>query len=144
MKKAAYQTRQRRQLLAYMESTGGKHFTAADVVSYCRDLELGIGTTTIYRQLDKLVSEGLVRKYLIDEKTAACFEYLGDESDHCREHYHLKCESCGRLIHLDCQRIDALAKHILDQHGFAVNPTRTTFFGLCRDCREKPVPSRTD
>ncbi|EUB16257.1 ferric uptake regulator family protein [Shuttleworthella sp. MSX8B] len=144
MKKAEYQTRQRRQLIDYMKSTGGKHFTASDVVRYCKEQELGIGMTTVYRQLDKLVSEGLVRKYLIDEKTAACFEYLGDQSKSCREHYHLKCESCGRLMHLDCQMIDAFVEHILDHHGFAINPARTTFFGLCQECRSRAESCAAD
>ena len=66
MKKAEYQTRQRRQLIDYLKSTGGKHFTASDVVHYCKEQELGIGMTTVYRQLDKLVSEGLVRKQVPD------------------------------------------------------------------------------
>ena len=41
---------------------------------------------------EKLVAEGVLQKYFIDEHSAACFEYSGDDCNAETPHFHLKCE----------------------------------------------------
>ncbi len=71
--KRQYNTKHRDALLTYLKSRPGVHMTAADVCSHFRTEGDAIGTTTVYRQLDRLVDEGLVSKYFIDENSPACF-----------------------------------------------------------------------
>ena len=131
--KKSYSTRHQEELLEYMKSTAGSHVTAGDICMHMRSSGRNIGTATVYRQLEKMVDEGIVNKYIIDEGSSACYEYAG--SEHCEGScYHLKCESCGRLIHLGCDEIGALNEHIKEYHGFTVNPRRTVFYGLCEEC----------
>ena len=94
-----------------------------------------IGTATVYRQLEKLVSEGLLNKYLVDEGSSACYEFVPEKDHLCKERcYHLKCESCGKLIHMECDEVESLMDHIKAHHGFNVNPKRTVFYGMCEEC----------
>ena len=96
--------------------------------------------TTVYRQLDKMVNEGLVAKYVIDGSSSACFEYTGDSRHECKEQtYHCKCEKCGKLIHLQCSEVENLTQHIKEHHGFKLNPLRTVFYGICSDCQKSEI-----
>ena len=51
--------------------------------------------------------------------------------------YHMKCEECGSLIHLECDAITELEDHIWKDHRFRVDPGRTVFYGLCEECEKK-------
>ena len=133
-----YQTKQREEILTYLESMSGNHVTVHDLCQYFEKDGVSIGTTTVYRQLERLMEEGLIQKYIIDEKSAACFEYIGKEENcHRPVCFHCKCEKCGRLIHLDCKELENIQEHILRQHGFALNPFRTVLYGICEQCRIK-------
>ena len=80
--KAPYQTKQMKQILAYLQTIEGTHVTAADVCSYFKEQGINVGTTTVYRNLEKMVEQRLVAKYNVDGTSSACFEYLGAE-EHC-------------------------------------------------------------
>ena len=100
--------------------------------------EMETGSMPETTNLEKLVDEGLVKKYNIDAGSPACFEYVGS-GGHCgpaEECFHCKCEKCGRLIHLQCDELNMIKKHILDEHAFAIDVYRTVFYGLCEFCRE--------
>ena len=133
--KVQYRTRQREEILTYLKTVPGKHVTAADVRNHFQAQSVSVGQTTIYRQLEKLVDEGLLKKYFIDEHSSACFEYV-DADQHCHSNpcYHCKCEKCGKLIHMDCHEVAELQEHFMDHHHFKINPLRTVFYGLCAEC----------
>lgn len=134
--KASYKTKQGDELRSYLESVPDRHITAADVCDYFRRSGKSIGMATVYRQLERMVDEGIVAKYNIDPNSPACFQYLGQHSGEsvC---YHCKCQVCGRLIHMRCQELPELQKHIWEHHGFAIDPVRTVFYGVCQQCREE-------
>lgn len=134
-----YKTKQREALLSYLMTVPGEHVTAADVCSHFRERGASIGTATVYRHLESLVDEGLVGKYIIDGASPACFEYLGAEHPHGGDEicFHCKCEKCGKLIHLHCDELAGIGAHLAAHHGFAINPMRTVFYGVCDACREE-------
>ena len=133
--KAKYNTRQKQEILNFLESKGPGHFTVADLDMYFKTKGIKVGTTTIYRQLDKLISEGVVKKYNIDETSSACYEYIGQsDANGCQQMFHLKCEKCGKIIHLECHEVTLFEEHIAEHHGFKVDPMRTVFYGICKDC----------
>ena len=132
--KTAYQTRQHDELLTYLKSTSGQHLTVNDVLVYFKTKGINIGTTTIYRQLEKMVNQGIVTKYIIDHESPACFEYVGTNSHHEGGCYHCKCEKCGKLVHMHCEEIPQLQKHVKEHHGFIIDPLRTVFYGICENC----------
>ena len=130
-----YNTKQKKALLDYLETARGRHITVAEIRSHFETQGHPIGTTTLYRQMDELVREGVLRKYIIDKSSPACFEYHG-AAEGCRGPvcFHCLCERCGRLIHLKCEELEGIGAHLADKHGFSLNPSRTVFYGLCADC----------
>lgn len=126
------------EVLAYLESAKGRHVTAGDVCEHFRTAGIPVGTTTVYRNLERLVKQGLAAKYVIDGTTSACFEYIGGSDSESRAVcYHCKCEKCGKLIHLQCSEVNDLIRHMRDHHDFEMDSLRTVFYGICSDCREK-------
>ena len=136
VKKAPYQTKQMGEMLGYLKSVQGSHVTVHDIKNYFEEKGIHVGMTTIYRHLERMVNEGIVAKYVLDGNSSACFEYLGT-----KQHgdgqlcFHCKCESCGKLLHVQCQELSGLGNHLLAGHGFQMNSMRTVFYGICEECR---------
>lgn len=133
--RSRYKTKQREKLIQYLSVNGGKHVTACDAAEYLKEQGVSIGQSTVYRQLESLVDEGIVNKYTVDSMTSACFEYVDpgrhEKQDVC---FHCKCVQCGRLIHLHCDELNEIEEHLFKEHRFKMNPYRTVFYGLCEDC----------
>ena len=132
-----YKTRQSQSVLDYMASLGDRHVTVSQIAQHFINEGAAIGQTTIYRQLEKLVSLGRIRKYTHGEGDGACYQYVANIA--CVEHFHLKCEDCGELIHLDCELLDEIERHLLTEHGFQINALKTVFYGKCEKCRQKEL-----
>lgn len=136
-KSGSYNTKQSCEILNFLKENAGSHFTSQEISDHFRNQGINIGQATIYRRLDRLTTDGLVNKYIIDEKSPACYEYIGTE--HCSHGkcYHMKCEQCGKLIHLNCDEINAFFEHVSEEHGFVLDPKRTVFYGICNECNSK-------
>ena len=128
----AYMTRQQQAVLKCIESCPGGRATAMDLMQMLRQEGQTVGLSTVYRQLEKLVAQGKVHKLLTEE--GACYQYC-DKTVH-RDCFLLHCEGCGAIFHMDCSHLGELHGHLLESHGFAINPRRTMFYGLCGKCRE--------
>lgn len=159
--KSQYNTKQHEEILDYLKSIQGRHVTAGDVYRHmleqveaeAAEAEAAeaegtkteadqsakcfrkIGQATVYRQLDRLVEEGFVDKYIIDQNSPACYEYIGTE--HCGEGLcvHGKCLKCGRIFHLHCDEIKTLEEHLEEHHGFTPDFRHTVIYGVCDECR---------
>ena len=129
-----YKTKQKETLLRYLETIPGVHVTAADLCRHFREQGVEIGQATIYRQLERLVEEGIINKYIIDGNSPACFEYVGAESHEAESCFHCKCESCGKLFHLHCEELEEMQIHLYEGHRFKLDPMRTVFYGRCEQC----------
>ena len=58
-KHGKYKTKQSTELLDYLETVPGRHLTVAEISDYFKGKGKAMGTTTVYRHLEKLVDEGL-------------------------------------------------------------------------------------
>ena len=135
--KTIYKTKQGEELLTYLKQHQGKHITVNEISAYFTSVGKPIGTATIYRHLDRMVNDGIVNKFIIDNSCPACYEYLGENSHTNNVCFHYKCEVCGKLVHLHCDEFKELEKHLFSHHQFELNPMKTVFYGICKDCREK-------
>ena len=133
----AYQTKQSRALLEYLKKQGSRHISVQDIAAGLPDK---IGTATIYRQLDRLVGQGQVQKF-VNDGSPACYQYVGEGSS-CSQHFHLKCSVCGALIHLECEEMGRLSEHILREHGFRTDPLRSVLYGTCAECLKKEAEGK--
>lgn len=136
---SGYKTKQKEKLLDCLMSNKDRHTNVREISAFLDSEGTPMGTATIYRQLDKLVEQGLVRKYILDGSTGACFQYV-ENSASCHEHFHFKCTSCGKLIHIDCQYLTGVNRHILEHHEFTVDSSQTVFYGKCSECGKAGQP----
>ena len=108
----SYRTRQRESIWNFLQENKDRHVMVDDVVDYLKSQGNGVGKSTVYRYLEKLVEEGKVRKYFLEEGAGACFQLAGGD-ENCCKHYHLKCVRCGALLHVECSFLDQVHAHIL-------------------------------
>ena len=93
----------------------------------------GKGKSTVYRLISELVAQGVLRR-LSDGKTRHCtYQYVGGE--HCHKHMHLKCNACGKLIHLDEGTTRAFERKVLTLGGFSIEEG-SFLYGKCKECTE--------
>lgn len=131
----SYITRQRLQVMECIALNRDKHMTADEIREKLKKNGVEIGKSTVYRTLEKLMEEGRVRKYISDDGKSSCYQYIDEDEDgDCVSHFHLKCTRCGRLIHLECDYIKDIERHVFEHHRFMVDNTKTVLYGICGDC----------
>ena len=96
------------------------------------DIKEYVGLTTIYRLVDKLVLEGNLNRY-IGNDNITYYEYF--EECVCDNHFFLKCNNCGDTIHVDCDCITDLLKHISNYHEFIPDKEKIVINGICQKCQ---------
>ena len=132
----SYQTRQKELILSCLQDNAYRHVTAEMIVAYLKEQGEPVGQTTVYRHLERLVQANTVVKLAGLEGASACYQYMGQPDNH-RNHYHLVCSGCGRVIHLDCREMDGLQQHMLAEHRFILDSFKTVLYGRCESCAGK-------
>lgn len=129
-----YQTKQYQAVLRCLEQRSGEALTAADLAEELRTSGSPVGLATIYRQLEKLEQAGRIHKVATEE--GAFYQYCPHPpEDH--DCFLLRCEDCGRIVHLDCSHLRGLYDHLEAEHHFRIDPRRTVLTGLCGVCGAK-------
>lgn len=134
----AYKTKSREKLLEYFETVDDKPFSVADIQEYLKKQNVDINVVTIYRNLDRMVQDGQLMQHKSSDSKAVMYS-LTKEHD-CHNHLHLKCKICGRMIHLECDLMDTIREHLMEEHGFSLECEGSIIMGLCADCRTKLIP----
>ena len=129
----SYNTRQRELILDYIKKNAKKHLTADDIADALKAEQ--VGKTTVYRYLEKLCEQNIVRKFILSEGKSACYQY--NDEKQCHDHFHMKCLKCGKLFHLECDHLKDIAAHISKMHDFTIDSSRTVFYGICGECAKK-------
>lgn len=129
----AYKTKQRQELLDFMRAHVGEHLSVHQIYAHFRQQDKPIGLTTIYRYIDKLSEEGLIRRYSPGDSSGASYEYIEEENPLISFH----CDVCGKIEHIHCENFNHTAQHMFDDHGIRVNTRKTIFYGECHDCGEQ-------
>ena len=122
----SYNTKQKKEILEHIRKKE-KQFTIKQLHSELVFASL----TTIYRVVDKLLEEGYLTKTV--DGSVVYYQYLEKCDNH--NHFFLKCEKCGMLIHIDCDCIEKITNHFLSIHNFVPNKEKIIINGLCKRCR---------
>lgn len=138
MSSNGYNTKNKNIILDFFKLNPKSSFSVKEIHSYLCENFKNINITTIYRYLDKLESDGIVIKLQADSGKNACYQYIED-GYFCNEHLHLQCSECGRIIHLDCNYMNEIVKHIADCHDFDIRCKSSVLYGLCNDCSAKKL-----
>ena len=126
-----YHTKNKVKILNCLKANSNKHLTIEQIDEI---LDGQVPLASIYRNVDDLVEEGAIRKYIVDRNNSACYQYIGDGNEH--QHFHLLCSKCGKLIHLECDEVEHLISHIEEEHGFQVDISKVTLYGVCEECQK--------
>ncbi len=134
----SYSTVSHTKIMKFLSDNADKTVTVGDVESYLKEQGLEVNLSTIYRFLNKLSDRGELIKYAAGKGAMSAFQYIGGEQSHnCREHLHLHCVGCGRIIHLECAFMQEISEHVMAHHGFALRCESSVLYGLCSECRDR-------
>ena len=118
-----YHTKQRHAILDYFAASPDTGHTAREVID-----ALAISEATVFRTLTHLTEEGLLRRF--SDSRGSTYQYSGCGG----QHMHLKCKTCGTLVHLECSFAEEIMRHFATEHRFALDKEDTVFYGLCEQC----------
>ena len=137
-KMATYNTQQKKELMDFLKKHPERAYTIDDIAAGMKsDPEFANppGKSTIYRLMPGLAQENLVKCFSAGRGTKATYQIMGGES--CHFHIHLKCTSCGKLLHMSDEASKAISGNLLHDSGFMLDMGRTILFGLCGSCCEE-------
>ena len=123
-------TGQRQLLLQLIQERGG-HLDAHELYRLASERNPRLSLSTVYRTMNLLRDLGLVSEV-----------HLGEEHHHyelrpTRQHYHLICASCGKVVEIGSELIDRLTATVGQQHDFDIIEVQVEVVGLCSECRAK-------
>ena len=104
------------------------HPTAYMVYEQVKKEIPNISLGTVYRNLNSLCENRLIRKLAIPNDN--------DRFDKLDSHCHLYCTMCHTVIDLNNDLLDKFDKIIKDNLKFDVLSNDLVFLGICHDCKE--------
>lgn len=106
------------------------HPTAEYLYSVLKEKEPGISLATLYRNLNQLADNGVIKK--IDGLESPSHY---DHNTH--EHYHFICDHCKRVFDVSDNVAPDIVAKTEEETGFLVKHHDIVFNGICKDCLEK-------
>lgn len=134
--KKEYNTEPKKLINEFLKQNSDRHFTVDEIAEAVCSGDKSAGKSTVYRHISKLLESGAVRRFETPGVKSFVYQYSG-VSEHCDSHYHLKCVKCGRLIHLECAKMDEVRQHILADHNFIIGSNRAVLYGECGICAKE-------
>jgi Fur family peroxide stress response transcriptional regulator len=118
---------QRDAILRIMKNTTS-HPGADWVYEQVRKEMPNISMGTVYRNLHLLARSGEISQ--IDDISGQ-----GRFDGNIENHYHFRCEKCGRLFDLDEPVDRSIEDRVARKTGFKINKHHLELIGLCPDCQ---------
>lgn len=115
------------------------HVDAERILRAMKSKGMKISRATVYRNLELLVSCGLVKKYRLGHD-----RYLFEHLHPGQQHDHLVCEGCGRVVEFISPGIRALQREICKAHDFDPDQHTLKISGRCLICAGGRRAGRAD
>ena len=128
-----YKTKQKQILISFFEQNIDKQYSIKEITDAISKKSIGI--STIYRLINKMSKDGLIRRFRGKDGKSVLYQYIGEHNE-CKGHFHLKCNECGILIHLNCDYINSFNNHINKHHKFDIDMSETILYGICSNCKK--------
>jgi Fe2+ or Zn2+ uptake regulation protein len=108
----------------------GTHLSPSEIYQKARHELPGITEPTVYRTLEFLVENGLVRS---SHSGNGHFRYqiAGDD------HHHIVCRVCGSEIEVEHTLLESVYRAIEKASGYRKIDSHLTFVGICPNCVSK-------
>ena len=127
-------TRQRQIVLEELRKNYS-HPTASEVYQRVRKRLPQISLGTVYRNLEILSEQGLIKKL---ELSGTQKRFDGTLS----EHYHVRCFKCGRISDVSMKTLTALDEKLSEICDYEIVGHRLEFIGLCPKCKKNKKHTR--
>jgi len=131
MSRGLRMTRQRRTILGIVE-TAKQHLDASQILRRARKVDPGIDRVTVYRTLNMLKRQGLVDELDLMHLQGEKHFY---ERRPQRDHLHMACLRCGKIMEFESDLFDRLKGQIQRECQFHIVVSRMEIGGYCAKCR---------
>lgn len=105
------------------------HPTAEQLYELIRREEPTVSLATVYRNLNLLAENGMVKKIEGLDGTAHFDHQTFD-------HYHFICTKCNRVFDIPCDIAHDLAQDVESRTGFRIASYDVSFRGTCKSCQK--------
>jgi len=106
----------------------GTHLSPSEIYKQARHELSGLTEPTVYRTLDFLAANGLVRPSHSGSRHLT-YQIAGDD------HHHVVCRMCGGEIEVEHQLLESLYRKLESTSGYVRIDSHITFFGVCPQCQ---------
>jgi Fur family ferric uptake transcriptional regulator len=113
-----------------------RHLSAEEISRELGVRHLRVGTATVYRTLELLVTSGLV----VERDFGEGFRRYEAARD-APHHEHLICTRCGQVREFRDERLERMTTLLAEAHGYVRQSHRLVIHGTCDDCRQPAVRS---
>lgn len=124
-----YRMTSQRMAILHVLNHNRKHLSPVEVYEKARHVLPNLTETTVYRTLEFLAQNGLVRQALTGSGHLA-YEIAR------HEHHHLICRRCGKDIEVEHELLKSMYQTLESESGYRLTDSHLTFFGLCPDCQK--------
>ena len=108
----------------------GTHLSPAEVYKQARKEVPGLTEPTVYRTLEFLADNALVRPSY-SATGHLTYEIAGSD------HHHIICRNCSAEIEVEHTLLESLYRKLETASGYRSIDSHVTFFGVCPDCQKK-------
>ncbi|MFV0479984.1 MAG: Fur family transcriptional regulator [Anaerorhabdus sp.] len=124
-----YKTEQRKVLVDFFKKNKDQLFPAYEIFDAIKSKEK-ISRSAIYRNLERLVKNGELRRVAVDGQRGYSYQFLGETE--CERHLHLNCECCGSVVHVN----EEITTSVMEAMKiFNMDIKKSIFIGTCRKCQ---------
>jgi Fur family transcriptional regulator, ferric uptake regulator len=109
-----------------------KAVSAQSIYSDLRNSDRGVGLATVYRSLDTLKLQGLVRALTLSSGETVYSLMPTDK-------HHLNCLNCGKSEPIHSCPVHNLGVELNQTYDFKVFYHTLEFFGLCSQCKSEQL-----
>lgn len=120
-----------RALILKIIRQGKSHLDADEVYRRARKKQPQISLSTVYRTLRSFKKLGLVEETHFDE------EHHHYEAKSPKEHHHLVCLGCGKIVEFRSQLSHYVKENVPEAKDFEITGTELRLTGYCHQCQAK-------
>ena len=106
----------------------GSHLSPAEIYKQARRKLAGLTEPTVYRTLEFLVQNGLVRSSRASNGRLT-YQIAGED------HHHMICRVCGSEMEIQHTLLEDLYRKLESTSGYLRIDSHVTFFGVCPKCQ---------
>lgn len=124
-------TDQRCAILSVLE-TANKHLDASQILRKAQNVDASVDRSTVYRTLGLLKRHGMIDELDLMHLNGEGHYY---ERKLGRDHIHIACLGCGKIMEFVSERFDSLKKQLEQECRFHIRVARLEVGGYCSACR---------